>query len=220
MDENRFYGRQNTVIMVIPVDSGEEVASGSNSQENVTILAVETIFDSKTNTNYKIENSIVIPETDFGGSHSEDSIPLSELSNRLPKRKKQKTNHSIWNVANLVVSDKNITFLGSGELPRELKELHSPYRFSLMSCNRWEEIKHFLHFNNNDNCVNRNNEGCNKLFETRPLLTKIRERLLTVSTEEYLAVDEQIIPTKARSTLKQYSPKNLTMGLQSLCSQW
>ncbi|XP_044765379.1 uncharacterized protein LOC123321713 [Coccinella septempunctata] len=36
---------------------------------------------------------------------------------------------------------------------------------------------------------------------------EVKERWLLVPKEEHLAVDEQIIPTKAQSTLKQYNPK-------------
>lgn len=47
-----------------------------------------------------------------------------------------------------------------------------------------------------------------KLHKIRPLLTRLRERLLLVPKDKFLVVDEQIIPTKARSSLKQNSPKN------------
>ncbi|GJQ84042.1 hypothetical protein Trydic_g10506 [Trypoxylus dichotomus] len=49
--------------------------------------------------------------------------------------------------------------------------------------------------------------GHDKLHKIRPLLTALRNRLLLLPNEEYLAVDKQIILTKARSTLKQYYPK-------------
>ncbi|XP_071051398.1 piggyBac transposable element-derived protein 3-like [Onthophagus taurus] len=76
----------------------------------------------------------------------------------------------------------------------------------VMSCNRFEEIKKFLHFNDNNNQVNQG-ERHDKLYKIRPFLSKVRERLLTIPKEEHMAVDEQIIPTKARSHLKQYNPK-------------
>lgn len=49
--------------------------------------------------------------------------------------------------------------------------------------------------------------GHDRLHKIRPLLTKLRERLLLVPKEEMLSVDEQIIPTKPRSSIKQYNPK-------------
>nr|CAH7738844.1 unnamed protein product [Callosobruchus chinensis] len=78
---------------------------------------------------------------------------------------------------------------------------------SVMSCNRFEEIKRFLHFNNNENIIERGQPGYDRLFKIRPFLDQIKSRLLEVPKEEFLAVDEQIVPTKARSDLKQYNPK-------------
>ncbi|XP_065645471.1 piggyBac transposable element-derived protein 3-like [Hydra vulgaris] len=64
------------------------------------------------------------------------------------------------------------------------------------------EIKRFLHFSNN------NEATCgDKLHKVRPLITKLVERLKNIPIEENLAVDEQIIPFKGRSSLKQYNPK-------------
>lgn len=76
-----------------------------------------------------------------------------------------------------------------------------------MSCNKFDEIKRFLHFNDNTNIIPAGQQGHDKLFKIRPFLSIIRERLLLVPKEEYTAVDEQIIPTKARIGLKQYNPK-------------
>lgn len=77
---------------------------------------------------------------------------------------------------------------------------------SIMTCNRFEKIKRHLHFNNNDDFKPAGAPGHDKLFKIRPLLDKVRERLLLIPKEEYLAVDEQIIPTKGRHQLKQYNP--------------
>jgi hypothetical protein len=71
-----------------------------------------------------------------------------------------------------------------------------------MSVNRFEEIKKFLHFSDNTN-----SEGSkDKLKKIRPLLVNLRQRCTTVKMEENLSVDEQIIPFKGRSSLKQYLP--------------
>ncbi|CAH1991171.1 unnamed protein product [Acanthoscelides obtectus] len=78
---------------------------------------------------------------------------------------------------------------------------------AVMTCNRWEEIKRFIHFNNNDNFIPRGTPGHDKLFKIRPFLDSLQERLNKIPVEENVAVDEQIIPTKARSTIKQYNPK-------------
>ncbi|CAK1598666.1 unnamed protein product [Parnassius mnemosyne] len=78
--------------------------------------------------------------------------------------------------------------------------------YETMACNRFETIKKNLHFNDNDNFIPFGNPGHDKLFKVRPLLNGIRQQLLLVPKEEYLAVDEQIIPTKVRHDLKQYNP--------------
>lgn len=77
----------------------------------------------------------------------------------------------------------------------------------VISCNRWEEIKRYIHFCDNSKFVSAGEPNHDKLFKIRPLLNRLRERLLLVPKEEFLAVDEQIIPTKARSSIKQYNPK-------------
>lgn len=78
--------------------------------------------------------------------------------------------------------------------------------YETMTCNRWDAIKKYLHFNDNSNFKPRGSEGYDKLYKIRPLLDKIKDRLALIPKEEYLAVDEQIIPTKARQEIKQYNP--------------
>ena len=70
-----------------------------------------------------------------------------------------------------------------------------------MTLNRFEDIKRFLHFS--DNSV----EGSDKIKKIRPLVEKLRERYKTVPKEEHLSVDEQIVPIKGRSCLRQHNPR-------------
>ena len=72
----------------------------------------------------------------------------------------------------------------------------------LMGVNIFKEIKRFMHFNYN--CVKNVDD---KLHKLRPVIDNINERLRLVPIEECLAVDEQIIPFKGKSSLKQYNPK-------------
>ena len=72
----------------------------------------------------------------------------------------------------------------------------------LMGVNRFKEIKRFMHFN--DNSVENVDD---KLHKLRPVIDNISELLRLVPIEECLAVDEQIIPFKGKSSLKQYNPK-------------
>ncbi|XP_055910468.1 piggyBac transposable element-derived protein 3-like [Eupeodes corollae] len=78
--------------------------------------------------------------------------------------------------------------------------------YETMTCNRFEVIKKNLHFNNNDKFKPRGADGHDKLFKIRTLLDQVRERLLLVPKDEYLSVDEQIIPTKCRHEIKQSNP--------------
>ncbi|MEI6864815.1 transposase [Flavicella sp.] len=75
-----------------------------------------------------------------------------------------------------------------------------------MSRNRFEEIKSFLHFNNNALLKPRDHPEHDKLHKTRPVIEAIRNNCRKIPQEEHQAIDEQIIPTKAHSALKQYNP--------------
>ncbi|XP_057338431.1 piggyBac transposable element-derived protein 3-like [Microplitis mediator] len=86
------------------------------------------------------------------------------------------------------------------------KHVGQPQVYDVMTCNRFEAIKRFLHFNNNENFIPRDKDGHDKLFKIRRILDMIRKRLMLVPKEEFLSVDEQIIPTKCRHELKQYNP--------------
>jgi hypothetical protein len=77
-----------------------------------------------------------------------------------------------------------------------------------MSCNRFEEIKRNLHFVDNECTLQPSDPNYDKLQKIRPFLTMLRSVLKSITKEEYLSVDEQIIPTKTRkSSLKQYNPQ-------------
>lgn len=268
MDPKRFYGAKNIVAMDIPDGSEDEGLSDDDSPP--IILAADSDYEEDAHAN---QSDTSIPETD---SDSEDyNISLDELQRKL-KNNRKNNSHPTWKRGNLVTSEDDLKFLGSADLPPELKEVDSPYAFfnffltdemikdivyqsilystqkrpqkpleltekeleqfigtciymsivqlpnarsywnlnlnhrlisDVMSCNRWEEIKRFLHFADNNDAIAAGNPGHDKLFKIRPLLSKLRDQLLKVPKEEYLAIDEQIIPTKARSTIKQYNPQ-------------
>jgi len=71
----------------------------------------------------------------------------------------------------------------------------------VMTVNRWEEIKRFIHFNDNTAAE----PDGDRLHKIRPLITQIRDCLNTIPKEESLCVDEQVVPFKGRSRLKQYN---------------
>lgn len=79
---------------------------------------------------------------------------------------------------------------------------------SVMTCNRFEEIKRFLHFFDKAQERKPGEPNYDKLQKIRPLLNILRERIMKIPKEEFLAIDEQMIPTKARTSgIRQYNPK-------------
>lgn len=90
------------------------------------------------------------------------------------------------------------------------------------TCNRWEEIKTCLHFNRNEDMHPRGHPEFDKQFKIRPVLEMIRQKFRAIPKEEHISMDEQIMPTKARTSLKQYNPaKPHKWGykLWALCGQ-
>jgi hypothetical protein len=79
--------------------------------------------------------------------------------------------------------------------------LEMPAISQTTTCNIFEQIKRFLHFNDNNEQVQHGQPGYDKLFKIRPFLNKVRE-ITSYFKEECLAVDEQIIPTKAKKPHK------------------
>jgi hypothetical protein len=49
--------------------------------------------------------------------------------------------------------------------------------------------------------------GYDKLYKVRPIIDSVRAKCRAIPPEEYHSIDEHIIPTKARSSLRQYLPK-------------
>lgn len=70
--------------------------------------------------------------------------------------------------------------------------------------NRWEQIKNNLHFSENATAPSRNDPEYDRTFKIRPFLEAVRQRFITIPMEENLCVDEQMIPTKGRTSFLQY----------------
>uniref|UniRef100_A0A673JYK2 PiggyBac transposable element-derived protein domain-containing protein n=1 Tax=Sinocyclocheilus rhinocerous TaxID=307959 RepID=A0A673JYK2_9TELE len=77
----------------------------------------------------------------------------------------------------------------------------------VMSLHRWEAIKRFLHFANNEEQVPAGEPGYDKLFKVRPLLSSLQSSFQSIPMSENLSADEQIVPFKGKSLLKQYNPR-------------
>jgi len=77
----------------------------------------------------------------------------------------------------------------------------------IMSRQRWEQIKSNLHFNNNDNMPSLTNPDRDKLFKLRPLIDHLLFKFQAILQDQTLCIDEQMVPFKGVSGLKQYLPK-------------
>ncbi|XP_062256971.1 piggyBac transposable element-derived protein 2-like [Platichthys flesus] len=73
-----------------------------------------------------------------------------------------------------------------------------------MSRDRWEEIKRFIHFNDNSNMA-ANIED--KLFKVRPIIDSLLQKFQDLPQDQMLSIVEQLVPFKGRSSLKQYIPR-------------
>lgn len=73
---------------------------------------------------------------------------------------------------------------------------------NVMSCNRWEEIKRYLHFNDNAKMVPKGKPDDDPLYKIRPFLYQLRARLLTVPKQEDLSTHDLIISTKLGAVKK------------------
>ena len=76
----------------------------------------------------------------------------------------------------------------------------------ILSRRQFEEIKRFIHFNNNSRMAPSGDDNFDRLFKVRPLLDHLREKYNSITMPQTLCIDEQMIPFKGKSALKQYIP--------------
>jgi hypothetical protein len=74
----------------------------------------------------------------------------------------------------------------------------------IMSRNRFDALRRFLHINNNENMKPREDSQYDKLFKVRPFIESLNNNFAKIEQEEHDSVDEMMIPFKGRSSLKQY----------------
>ena len=76
----------------------------------------------------------------------------------------------------------------------------------ILSRYRFEQIKRFVHFNNNDHMLPPEHQKFDKLFKVRPLSDHLRKKYNDTPMSQMLCTDEQTIPFKGNTALKQYLP--------------
>ena len=76
----------------------------------------------------------------------------------------------------------------------------------IMPRNRFEQIKRFIHFNDNTNMLQPGDPNFDKPFKVRLLVDHLCQKFNQIPMSRMLCIDEQMIPFKGNSSLKQYIP--------------
>ena len=82
----------------------------------------------------------------------------------------------------------------------------SPIIANVMGLTRFENLKRFFHVNDNSEMPDRGSVDFDQLYKVRHSLDSVLSCCQKVPQEENQSIDEQIIPTKGRSSLRQYLP--------------
>ncbi|XP_025198810.1 piggyBac transposable element-derived protein 2-like [Melanaphis sacchari] len=85
-------------------------------------------------------------------------------------------------------------------------QLGFPPIYEAMSQKRFEQIRQFLHFNNNETMLPKDHINNDRLHKIRPLVDYLNAKFSSIPYRRDLALDEQLCATKARNYLKQYLP--------------
>lgn len=80
--------------------------------------------------------------------------------------------------------------------------------YSVISNNKFEQLKKSLHFNNNDHHKPIGDPGHDRLFKIRPVIDELNNKFSSVAMEQRLSIDEQMCTIKVAHFLKQYLPNN------------
>ena len=101
-------------------------------------------------------------------------------------------------------------------LPRSIMYLASETRVSnvanIMARDRWELIKKHLRFNDNSLIFEQDLANPNRLFKIQPVIDHLLPKFQSIPHQQALCCNEQMIPFKGHSALKQYMPKKHTNG--------
>jgi hypothetical protein len=85
--------------------------------------------------------------------------------------------------------------------------VYTPIYGATMPRDRFMNILHCFHLNDNTNYISRGEEGFDPLFKVRPLLDIANARFNSVYVpERHVAIDEGMVPWKERLSFKQYIP--------------
>ena len=98
---------------------------------------------------------------------------------------------------------------------------YSPVFGAVMTRNRYQSILHFLHFNDNANLPQANDQNRDRLYKPRPLLTYLEEKFQEIYVvDQAISIDESLVLWKGRLYFRQYLPlKRARFGIKlyALC---
>nr|XP_005159764.1 piggyBac transposable element-derived protein 3-like [Danio rerio] len=73
-----------------------------------------------------------------------------------------------------------------------------------MGRKRFDNLRTYIHMNDNTNVKQKGEPGYDPLFKVRPVLEKVRANCVKVEREENHSIDKQMIPCKGKIGMKQY----------------
>ena len=81
-----------------------------------------------------------------------------------------------------------------------------------MGCKRWETIKSFIHFADNEKAPAKGQPGYDKVYKIRPLLNHLNSKCNQIPMGENLCIDEQMVPYSGKRGPRYYIKGNQTPG--------
>lgn len=103
-----------------------------------------------------------------------------------------------------------LLFMSVGHFPSVRSYWHSKFGYdpvkSVMPVNRFEMIRSYLHFNDNNEHLPRDHSDHDRLHKIRPVIEQLHTTFSSVAIDQRLSIDEQMCSTKIAHFLKQYLP--------------
>lgn len=103
-----------------------------------------------------------------------------------------------------------LLFMSVGHFPSVRSYWHSKFGYdpvkSVMPVNRFEMIRSYLHFNDNNEHLPRDHSDHDRLHKIRPVIEQLNTTFSSVAIDQRLSIDEQMCSTKIAHFLKQYLP--------------
>ncbi|CAF1530389.1 unnamed protein product [Rotaria sp. Silwood1] len=227
--------RSSNRYIVIPNGLSEEEMDTSESEDEIS--AVQHVLQDKLKINEDNSSSEAIPAADFTGTLPpppihEELEPIDYFYSMFGKESiTLMTNQS--NLYSTQMNPNKPLCVSENEMKRFIGILlmTGVYSFpqqcyfwmnatrvesitSAMSRDRFLQIKRNIHVVDNANQLDSNDPNFDRAYKVRPLLNIVKENFRKIAKEEKLSADEQIIPFKGRSIMKQHMPKKTTpLGL-------